>query len=154
MKKFKNQNITISFEENAVLHYIKTHLKKQKLETGGIICGYYTEDKTGAVITEFCKPTKDSVFSMMGFIRGVLGLKDDLKKKWSKGTYYLGDWHLHPYSSPCASGQDISQLIQNSKDKSLNCPEPIMIIIGGKNNDEFKVYTCFNGNVEECSEFL
>ena len=64
----------------------------------------------------------------------------------------MGDWHLHPYGAPIASGQDVSQLIQNSKDDSLKCPEPLMVIVGGKNNKEIKVYACFNNTIYECVE--
>lgn len=56
------------------------------------------------------------------------------------------------YSAPIASGQDVSQLIQNSRDGSLKCTEPIMIIVGGKVNREINLYSCFHGVVKECME--
>ena len=152
MKKYKFDNITISFEESKLLNYIDNHIRNSDKETGGVLCGYYTEDKVSAIITDFLEPTKDSIFRRASFVRGVSGLKEILSKKWKEGKYYLGDWHLHPYSPPIASGQDFSQLIQNSLDGSLKCPEPIMIIIGGKANREINLYICFHGVVKECIE--
>ena len=154
MKKYKFENIIISFEESKLLNYIDNHIRKSNKETGGVLCGYYTEDKVSAVITDFLGPTKDSIFRRASFVRGVYGLKEILDKKWKEGEYYLGDWHLHPYSAPIASGQDLSQLMQNSKDSDLKCPEPIMIIIGGKNNKDIKVYVCFKDGVQECVAVL
>lgn len=152
MKKYKFENIIISFEESKLLNYIDNHIRKSNKETGGALCGYYTEDKVSAVITDFLEPTKDSIFGRASFVRGVSGLKEILDKKWKGGEYYLGDWHLHPYGAPIASGQDVSQLIQISRDGSLKCPEPIMIIVGGKVNREINLYICFHGVVKECME--
>lgn len=154
MKKYKFENIIISFEESKLFNYIDNHIRESNKETGGVLCGYYTEDKVSAVITDFLEPTKDSILGIASFVRGVSGLKEILAEKWKEGEYYLGDWHLHPYSAPIASGQDISQLIQNSKDSSLKCPEPIMVILGGKHNNEIKVYVCFNNGVQECIEIV
>lgn len=152
MKKYKFENITILFDESKLLNYIDDHIRNSDKETGGVLCGYYTEDKVSAVITDFLEPTKDSILGRVSFVRGISGLKEMLDEKWKEGKYYLGDWHLHPYSSPSASGQDVLQLIQNSRDSSLKCPEPIMVIIGGKTNMEINLYICFHGVVKECIE--
>ena len=152
MKKYKFENITILLDESKLLNYIDDHIRNSDKETGGVLCGYYTEDKVSAVITDFLGPTKDSILGRASFVRGISGLKEMLDEKWKEGKYYLGDWHLHPYSSQSASGQDVSQLIQNSRDGSLKCPEPIMVIIGGKTNMEINLYICFHGVVKECIE--
>ena len=152
MKKYKFENITILFDESKLLNYIDDHIRNSDKETGGVLCGYYTEDKVSAVITDFLEPTKDSILGRASFVRGISGLKEMLDEKWKEGKYYLGDWHLHPYSSPSASGQDVSQLIQNSRDGSLKCPEPIMVIIGGKTNMAINLYVCFHGVVKGCIE--
>ncbi len=150
MKLFNYKNISIKFNEKAVLKYIAKHLKYSDCETGGMICGYYTEDLSQAVITEFCEPPRDSILKKSSFIRGILGAKKYFIEKWEKGQYYLGDWHLHPYSQPTASDQDLQQLRINAKDKQLQCPEPIMVIIGGSNNDEINVYIYLEQKVIKC----
>jgi integrative and conjugative element protein (TIGR02256 family) len=58
-------------------------------------------------------------------------LKKILKARWEKKQYYLGEWHFHPNASPNPSGQDKRQLMEIANNASYNCPEPIMIIIGG-----------------------
>ena len=50
---------------------------------------------------------------------------------WNQGRYYLGEWHYHPNTSSLPSGIDNNQMIKLFRDKKLNCPEPILIIIGG-----------------------
>lgn len=150
MKLFKYKNITIQFEEKELLNYVESHLLNKNCETGGMICGYYSENLLNATITEFCKPPKDSVFGRASFLRGVVGTENYFENKWKEGQYYLGDWHLHPYSSPIASCQDLEQLELNSKDKNLKCPEPIMVIVGGPENKNINVYILIESEVKLC----
>lgn len=151
MKFFKYKKIVIQFDENNLLNYIEKHLRYKNCEIGGIICGYYTDDLLQATITEFCKPPKDSIFRRSTFTRGVAGTEKYLKEKWKERQYYLGDWHLHPYSNPIASHQDLKQIEINSKDKQLNCPEPIMVIVGGVNNKNINVYVYIEKRVVLCT---
>lgn len=152
MKQFKHNNITIQFEEKDLLSYIEKHLRSKNCETGGMICGYYSDDLMSATISEFCEPPKDSVLGRSSFLRGVSGTEKYFENKWKEGQYYLGDWHLHPYCSPTASVQDLKQLEINSKDKNLKCPEPIMVIVGGSNNTKINVYILIEKEVKLCYE--
>ncbi|MDD4315727.1 MAG: Mov34/MPN/PAD-1 family protein [Clostridia bacterium] len=149
-KKFSNGNWTIEFDDDEFVKIIRKHLKRERTETGGILCGYYSNDFRTAKVTEVCLPTNDSKFGRASFVRGTQGLCLSLSKKWRKGVYYLGEWHLHPFASPNASGQDIKQIIENSQDKNLKCPEPIMIIAGMKEEEYvFKTYVVFSGEAVE-----
>ena len=150
MKLFKYKNITIQFEEKDILNYVENHLSNKNYETGGMICGYYSENLSHAIITEFCEPPKDSIFGRASFLRGIAGTENYFEKKWGEGQYYLGDWHLHPYCNPVASYQDLRQLVINSKDQQLKCPEPIMVIVGGSNNKEINVYIYIEQEVRIC----
>lgn len=152
MKLFKYKNITIQFEEKELLNYVESHLRNKNCETGGMICGYYSEDLKNAFITEFCKPPKDSVFGRASFLRGIVGAESYFEKKWDEGQYYLGDWHLHPFSSPTASCQDLRQIEVNSKDKKLKCPEPIMVIVGGSDNKDMNVYIFIENRAILCEK--
>lgn len=154
MKLFKYKNIVIQLDENGLINYIEKHLQINNSETGGIICGYYSNDLLKAIITEFCPPSKDSILGMASFSRGIFGIEQYLEEKWRVGQYYLGDWHLHPYSKPSASYQDLRQIELNSKDKQLNCPEPIMVIVGGMTNNEINVYIFIDGEARVCEPFL
>lgn len=75
MKKYKFENITILFDESKLLNYIDDHIRNSDKETGGVLCGYYTEDKVSAVITDFLEPTKDSILGRASYVRGFSGLK-------------------------------------------------------------------------------
>lgn len=154
MKLFKYKDIVIQLEEKDLLKYIENHLRHKNSETGGMVCGYYSDNLLQATITEFCEPPKDSILGRSTFSRGIVGTENYLKEKWIEGQYYLGDWHLHPYSNPIASGQDLKQLEINSRDKSLNCPEPIMVIVGGLTNKDINVYLLINKKTICCEALL
>lgn len=54
---------------------------------------------------------------------------------------------------PTASGQDISQIIRNSKDKDLKCPEPIMVVVGMEEKKlMYNAYIVINQNVNKMVE--
>lgn len=150
MRQFKHEEIVIQFEEDFLLKYIKKHLHNSNNETGGMLCGYYSDDFRRATITSFCEPASDSILQSCGFTRGISGAKELLESEWRQGNYYLGDWHLHPFSNPVASKQDLTQLKVNAKDKSLKCPEPIMIIVGGVQNLDFNVYVFMEEKIFLC----
>ena len=86
---------------------------------------------TIANILQITPPPKNSKHARCNFHRGSDGLKKLLDTMWNQGRYYLGEWHYHPNTSSLPSGIDNNQMIKLSRDKKLNCPEPILIIIGG-----------------------
>jgi len=74
-------------------------------------------------------------------VRGVKGLETLLKRFWSKNEYYLGEWHYHPNASASPSMQDISQMKEISRSIHYQCPEPVLLIIGGDYNEyEIRVF--------------
>ena len=152
MKTFKYNDITISFDETELYKIVEKHLTKNRTETGGIITGSYIDNFQTAKVINFYEPPKDSKFSRTTFERGIYGLNKVLENEWKEGRYYLGDWHLHPYSAPIASCQDSNQLAFNSRDQDLRCPEPIMIIVGGKDNKEVSVYLYIENDIRLCKE--
>lgn len=102
-------------------------------ETGGIFWGKYNDSLDSAIITGFSRAPEDSVIGRSSFVRGVAGLQRKLQSLWNKSNraYYLGEWHFHPSGSSAASSTDIQQMFENANSRQLQCPEPIMIIIGG-----------------------
>lgn len=99
-------------------------------ETGGILIGRY--DVTGdiAIVSEATSRPRDSKSGWSWFQRGASGLKDLLRKRWSRGDYYLGEWHSHPGAAPDPSGNDVNEMRSISRDPTYDCPKPIMIIAG------------------------
>lgn len=101
-------------------------------EVGGILIGAYDEPHTTAVITKVTGPTADSKQGPFWFHRGIKGLKRILDDLWSREkSYYLGEWHFHPYSSSSASGTDLTSLKSIAINGQYACPEPILLILGG-----------------------
>ncbi len=104
--------------------------KYMSLETGGILIGNYSKDNIIAYIKDSYSPN-DSKHFKSRFFRGTAGINKILDKKWREGEYYLGEWHYHPNSSSDSSRIDDTQMITFSNNKKLNCPQPILLIIGG-----------------------
>lgn len=152
-KKYTFDSLVIEFNTEMLNDIVKKSIKSSNCETGGILIGNYSEDRTIATITIFDQPASDSVKAPCSFIRGKNGLSEKLIKLWGNNEYYLGEWHLHPYASPSASDTDIKQIKKISEDKRYNCPEPIMLIVGGnKNKFIYNAYIVINGSVEKMEE--
>jgi integrative and conjugative element protein (TIGR02256 family) len=108
------------------------------VETGGILVGSYTDDLTCALVTDVSKAPLDSTSGKTWFNRGILGLQLWLDRLWHSKRFYLGEWHFHPYARPNPSHIDIKQMEKISHASKYNCPEPILIIVGGDPNDSWQ----------------
>ena len=100
-------------------------------ETGGILVGYYTLNLDCAIVTKVVGPTSDSHSTRTQFYRGVAGLQARLDEQWEMQRYYLGEWHYHPLAMPDASPGDRSQMAAIAASSEYNCPEPVLMIVGG-----------------------
>lgn len=102
-------------------------------ETGGVIIGRYTAALDCAVITELSPPPPDSRADSSRFERGVQGLRNLLRARWKReGTYYLGEWHFHPFAKAEPSSIDEAGIATIARDHRSRCPEPLLLIIGGE----------------------
>jgi proteasome lid subunit RPN8/RPN11 len=106
-------------------------IKSENKETGGILIGKYSEDRSNAIISNITGPPNDSKQGKNNFEIGVMGLNKILDDNWDLGYRCIGDWHFHPNFSPRPSRVDDIQMKKFANDKLLNCPEPILLIIGG-----------------------
>ena len=102
-------------------------------ETGGILVGYYTPSRDCAIVTAVSGPPDDSRSSHTRFNRGTKGLRKWLASLWNAPirSYYLGEWHYHPFAAPIPSGDDRRQMADISAAPEYHCPEPILLILGG-----------------------
>lgn len=115
----------------------------RNLEVGGIIVGTYDTGHRYAWVKSISNTPSDSLSSRYWFQRGIDGLQNLLNKYWhQKQIYYLGEWHFHPNYFARASAVDIKQMEAISQSIFYNCPEPILIILGGnpKGKWEIKAY--------------
>lgn len=130
---FKSADNRFSVEINdRILNSIKSEcIKVNNKETGGILIGKYSEDNSNAIISSVTGPPKDSKQKKCAFERGVIGLNSIIDYNWDLGYYYLGEWHFHPNTSSQPSTIDNKQMKKFAMNKSLKCPEPILLVIGG-----------------------
>jgi len=104
----------------------------QRLETGGVLVGQYSADRTRAIVTAATGPAPDTRSGRTWLRRGTRGLAAWLRGLWrTSGQHYVGEWHFHPYAPPTPSGTDIAQMRQIAATAHYQCCEPILIILGG-----------------------
>ena len=102
-------------------------------ETGGVLVGHYNDTFNRAEVRTVSSPPRDSKAGWCHFERGSAGLEAWLLKLWRAParTYYLGEWHFHPYASAEASAHDRAQMHAIAQDTRYACPEPVLLILGG-----------------------
>jgi hypothetical protein len=99
-------------------------------ETGGILIGHYDEQHRTALVRCLTGAPRDSISGPFEFRRGVRGLESLLTRAWRRGLYYLGEWHFHREVVPSASWPDQLQMSEFARVKSMQCPEPLLLIVG------------------------
>ena len=102
------------------------------LETGGILIGCYNEGHDTALVSRVTESPADSKSGPTTFRRGTRGLQGLLKALWSRGEYYLGEWHYHPGASARPSSTDTRQMQAIAGDDDIGCPEPVLVILGAE----------------------
>jgi integrative and conjugative element protein (TIGR02256 family) len=144
-----NGDFGVGLDETLLRSLLQLCAKSRRLETGGILVGFYSSDSKLAVVTHISNAPEDSRRGSFSFTRGVRGLQEWLLKLWQKPIrqYYLGEWHFHPASTATASEEDISQLHKIACSEKYHCPEPILLILGGspKGVWQIKVYISVKG---------
>lgn len=140
-KKFISSDTTAVIYLKSVAYKRVTmfDIDSKNVETGGILIGRYSSSLNDVYINEMMGAPSDSNAGFSWFVRGIKGLGEYLKKKWSQTEeYYLGEWHYHPANVPYPSLQDVSQLRRISTDERFKCKEPILIVVS-KNNEGYNV---------------
>ncbi len=104
----------------------------ESVETGGILIGYYSQDRSTAIVTHATCAPSDSESGPTGFHRGVVGLRQLLSRLWenSDRRYYLGEWHYHPANTVEPSCKDFIQMRLICVSTNYHCAEPILLIVG------------------------
>lgn len=107
-------------------------VKANGLETAGILVGTYNMNHDCAVVTDASDAPPDTRRGRTWVHRGVAGLQQWLHQLWnSERRYYLGEWHFHPDHDPTPSGDDFHQMKLIADAHSYQCPEPLLMIVGG-----------------------
>jgi integrative and conjugative element protein (TIGR02256 family) len=140
----------------AIQRMLRLCQQSRNTETGGVLVGYYTQDYSYAVVTEVSSAPIDSRSGPTWFQRGIVGIQVWLNSLWKQRQpqYYLGEWHFHPGSTPQPSSTDIAQMKNIAASKQYQCPEPLLIIIGGTppNNWSIRVFVFSDKTCYELAE--
>lgn len=108
-------------------------------ETGGVLVGHYSKRLDCAFVTSCSGPPRDSRVGKAWFNRGVKGISGWLQTLWKKqADFYIGEWHFHPGGAPVMSPRDIREMTSISNSQIYRCPEPVLLIIGGRVPDSWK----------------
>ena len=105
-----NENIRVAVAQEVIrkLRDIqKTH--SFRIESGGIIVGYYENSLGELKISDLTFPQAKDVRSRFRFIRKAAGHQDIMDELWKKSGHkksYLGEWHTHNQANPIPSPID------------------------------------------------
>ena len=122
---------TVILSSSTIEHMVSKCLKAGVHETGGILIGSYSENSSTYMIVEATRRPTDSLAGRTTFQRGVRGLRSLLHARWKTGLYYVGEWYFHPGGSAEPSGDDLMSMTSIAATPGYQCPEPVMIILGG-----------------------
>lgn len=137
--------LQIEFEDEIIKEFEKIALEFYPNEIGGYLMGYYTKDRSKAVIV---KQILASNFenSPTSFKHNVdQELKETFIRMFNEEKiHYLGEWHTHPNSNSNYSLTDFNALKKIAENKKSNIENPILLIIGfdkkGINDYTFNVF--------------
>ncbi|MCE9562602.1 MAG: Mov34/MPN/PAD-1 family protein [Planctomycetes bacterium] len=121
----------VQISEAELAKVVKQCFKAGRKETGGILVGRYTAAHDCAVVTSASDAPQDSHAGGTWFSRGVAGLQRWLNGLWKSETFYLGEWHFHPFALASPSVDDLAEMRSISTTESYHCPEPLLMIVGG-----------------------
>jgi len=103
-------------------------------EVGTSLVGCYSQDRFRAFITGLAPLTGDSRGSHTTFHRGTYGLEEFFRSVFQRfrgKRHYVGEWHSHPHGPATPSSVDDRNQLDIAKDDETDCPECILVILGG-----------------------
>jgi [CysO sulfur-carrier protein]-S-L-cysteine hydrolase len=108
--------------ENALKHYPK--------EFGGLLIGYYAEDRKTVFISETILPKKYTS-TKYSFTRGSEGLRELLEDYHASepSLIYVGEWHTHPDNPAIPSTTDLAALKEIVAHDEVYINHPILLIL-------------------------
>lgn len=107
------------------------------LETGGVLLGYWVEEKSDVVVTHMIGPGPKAIHKRFRFAPDhryqsaeITRIHAEHQCAQSYDIGYLGDWHTHPGSCAYLSGYDRATLKRIALTQSARAPQPVMFIFG------------------------
>jgi integrative and conjugative element protein (TIGR02256 family) len=109
-------------------------------ETGGVVMGYWSTDYSEVVITHAVDAGPLALHYPKSFIPDVNYQEIEIARIYehsNRVSTYLGDWHTHPKGSSFLSYRDKRTLRRIANHRDARCPVPLMIVLGGGEDDWF-----------------
>jgi integrative and conjugative element protein (TIGR02256 family) len=103
-----------------------------RVETGGVLLGYWGEPGDQVVVLEALGPGPNAVHGGDHFLPDHeyhLKRIAELYLKSGRRLHYLGDWHTHPGGTANLSPLDRDTLARIAKAKGARAPRPLMMIL-------------------------
>ncbi|MDP3025924.1 MAG: Mov34/MPN/PAD-1 family protein [candidate division Zixibacteria bacterium] len=132
--KSKCGRYTVSISHFCFNKMLKMGKKHHPHEVGTSLVGCYSDDGFDAFVLDASPLCSDSRCYDNSFFRGIKGLRafyNKLQQRYGGRRYYVGEWHSHPNGTPIPSHMDNMTQSAISADSETNCPESILVIIGG-----------------------
>jgi len=125
----KYKNLNLEYPESLIDKLAKIGNKSHPNEVGGFLIGQYSEDFKSLKITDFIVPKKYTS-TPISFIRNIEGLLGLFKRFFTKGLYYVGEWHTHPNGSSEYSSTDLRAMINCAECSTVSIENPVLLILG------------------------
>jgi len=125
---------SVTVRKRCLMHMLSKAREHQPVEIGSSLYGCYSSDGRRAVVLGTTPVPPDSQSSACSFVRGVRGLAEFFRDLFTRSRgrrHYVGEWHSHPNVSPQPSALDWARQRELSADHSMQCPECILIVLGG-----------------------
>lgn len=128
------EQYTVLISESCLLKMTEIAQAHYPNEVGTSLVGCYSDSGFEASVLDLAPLSSDSKGTLTSFYRGIAGLPKffaKLRKIFSGKRYYVGEWHSHPNAAPIPSGTDDKNQLEIANDMKTDCPECILVIIGG-----------------------
>lgn len=124
----------VSIHAKCVREILALSVRHYPKEIGASVYGSYSDDGFKATVLGNAPIPSDSDSQRYSFHRGVNGVAQFFSKLFRQslgGKHYVGEWHSHPGGPAEPSGIDDRSLLAIAANRETNCPECILILIGG-----------------------
>lgn len=104
-------------------------------ETGGVLMGYWTADKSEVVITSVIGPGPNAIHGRSSFSPDAHFQEQAIAERYAlsgRRHTYLGDWHVHPNAKRASlSWKDLRTMARIASCPEARAPSPLMAIVYG-----------------------
>lgn len=143
--------LSIDIDDKLIRKLIKTGRQHYPNEFGGLLIGYYSDERKTVIIKKTLLPKKYKS-SKYSFERGSEGLRKKLEKMYcnSPSLVYVGEWHTHPDNPALPSSVDIAALKEIISDENVSIANPILLIISiCKKFEQLCFYVYFKNKIHK-----